>query len=283
MGKKKKSRPRPSPESLGLPLVGIDTHAHLDLAGDGDFGFGADEVGAVLDRARAAGVARVGNVFLGPGAFERNARLFKERSEVFFILGVHPHDAKTWDADCASAVEAAFRADSRIKALGEIGLDFHYDYSPRPVQDRAFREQLELARGLDVPAVIHSREAWDETLAVLDDMGFRDRPLVWHCFGGGPDMARAVLERGWTVSVPGTVSWRKADDLRAAVAGIPLDRMVLETDCPYLAPEPYRGKRNEPALTAFTAAAVAEAKGMEPAEVWEATAATAVRVFGLEE
>ncbi len=279
MGRKKKERLLP--ESLGLPCVGVDTHAHLDMAGEDGFGFGIDEVNEVLERAKAAGVARVGNVFLGPGAYGRNAGLFRDHPEVFFILGVHPHDAKAWDPDAASAVEAAFRSDPRLKALGETGLDFHYDYSPRPVQERAFREQLELARQLDVPPVIHSREALAETLAVLDDMGFRGRQLVWHCFGGGPDMAQAVLERGWTVSVPGTVTWRKADDLRLAVAGIELSRMVLETDCPYLAPEPWRGKRNEPALTAFTAVAVAEAKGMEPAQVWRATADTAARVFGL--
>ena len=279
MGRKKKERPLP--EALGLPCVGVDTHAHLDMVGEDGFGFAADEVDEVLARAKAAGVARVGNVFLGPEAFRRNAGLFRDHPEVFFILGVHPHDASHWDADTATAVQAAFRAEPRIKALGETGLDFHYDHSPRPVQERVFREQLELARQLDAPPVIHSREAWPETFAALDDMGFRDRPLVWHCFGGGPDMAREVLERGWTVSVPGTVTWRKADELRAAVAGIPLERMVLETDCPYLAPDPYRGKRNEPALTAFTAAAVAGAKGLEPAEVWRVTAETAARVFCL--
>lgn len=286
MGKKKTSRPRPTPESLQLPLVGVDTHAHLDMApdksGNGDFGFRGDELPEVLARARAAGVARVGNVFLGPEALARGAHLFDGHPGVFFILGVHPHDASSWNAGVAAAMEAAFRTETRLKALGETGLDFHYDYSPRDVQAAAFCEQLELARQLDVPPVIHSREAWSETLAVLDDMGFRDRPLVWHCFGGGPDMADAVLSRGWTVSVPGTVTWRKADALRAAVARVPLDRLVLETDCPYLAPDPWRGKRNEPAMTAFTAAAVAEVKGMEPAELWRATADTAARVFCLE-
>lgn len=285
MSKKKKARPRPSPESLGLPPVGVDTHAHLDMdpGPDGEgYGYAPAELGEVLARARTAGVARVGNVFLGPDAYARHKALFDERPEVFFILGVHPHDASSWDADTASAVEAAFRADPRIRALGETGMDFHYDYSPRPVQERVFREQLELARQLDAPPVIHCREALAETLAVLDDMGFRDRPLVWHCFAGGPDMARGLLERGWTVSAPGAVTWKRSDEVRAAMAEIPLERMVLETDCPFLAPDPYRGKRNEPALAAFTAAAVASAKGLEPAEVWRATAATAGRVLGLD-
>lgn len=282
---KKKHKVRPEPESLGLPLCGVDSHAHLDMR-DSD----ADEEGRelpddldeVMQAARRAGVAGVGNVFLGPEAYEQGKALFAERPEVFFILGIHPTNALEYSSERLERMRRAFQADPRLRAVGEIGLDYYWDDAPPAAQEIAFRAQLNLARELDLPPVIHCRDAEAETLRILDDEGFAGRALLWHCFGSGPEMANELLQRGWTLSIPGPVTYRKAEELQAAVAVIPLDRMLIETDSPYLTPEPWRGKRNHPALVAFTAATIAEIKGLTPTEVWRATGDNARRFFGLE-
>ena len=272
-----KKKNRPLPETLGLPLTGVESHAHLDMDPL------SEDVPGVLARARAAGVVQLVNVFLGPDAFEANAPLFADAPQVSFILGMHPHEAK----DCSDAVlarmQAAFVAEPRLKALGEVGLDYYYDRSPREVQRQALGRQLELARSRDLPVVIHSRDAHEDTLRILLDMGFAGRKLLWHCFGGDAAMAREILGHGWFVSIPGPVTYAKNEDLRRAVVDIPLERMTLETDCPFLAPDPWRGKTNEPALMAFTARAVAEIKGLDIAEVWTRTGGTAREFFGLGE
>lgn len=273
---KKKHRDRPSPETLGLAPLGVDTHAHLDMRG-----FEPGEIPDILDRARAAGVVRVGNVFLGPEAFAANAALFDAHPGVFFILGMHPTDCSGYAASSTQAMEAAFRINPRLRAVGEIGLDYHWDDAPPEDQRRAFREQLEMARGLDVPVVIHSRSAEADTLAILADMGFSGRPLVWHCFGGDAELARSVLSMGFHISVPGPVTYAKNEALAKAVAGIPLSRLMLETDAPFLTAEPWRGKRNEPCYLGFTAVRVAGLMGRAPDEVWRETAKNAEAFFGL--
>ncbi|MGE4298728.1 MAG: TatD family hydrolase [Desulfovibrionaceae bacterium] len=273
---KKKNRPAaPTPESLGLPRTGVESHAHLDMA---DF---APDLGAVLDRAAASGVAAIGNVFLGPDAYEANKNLFDRHPEVFFILGIHPHDASGCTPGALARMEAAFKADPRLKALGETGLDFFYDHSPRDDQRRALADQLALARGLDIPVVIHSRDAHPETVAILLDQGFAHRPVLWHCFGGDAALAATLVGHGWHLSIPGPVTFPKSDALREAAASVPLDRLMLETDCPYLTPHPYRGKRNEPAYTVFTAQEVARVRGMDVAELWTACGNNARRFFGV--
>ena len=271
----KKKRPRPEPESLGLPCVGVETHAHLDMED-----FDPDRE-ALLDKARAAGVALFGNVFLGPGAYARNKHLFDGRDDVFFLMGVHPNDAAGHSDEDVAAMYAAFRADERLRALGEIGLDYYWDHATPMQQQRCLADQLALAKELDLPVVIHSRDAEDDTVKALVAAGFAGRAVLWHCFGQGPDFARHILDQGWHISIPGPVTYRKNDPLRAAAAVIPLERMVLETDCPYLTPEPWRGKRNHPALMAFTARAVAEAQGTDTETVWRETAETARRFFGV--
>jgi TatD DNase family protein len=161
-------------------------------------------------------------------------------------------------------------------------LDYFYDYSPQEVQRRAFRDQLRLARDLDKPVVIHSRDAEDETIGILEDEGFSGRPLLWHCFGRDKDFAARVVEHGWLMSIPGTVTFKKSGSLREAVAHIPMDRLVVETDCPYMAPDPYRGKRNEPAFCVFTASEIARVKNMDVQDVWRQAAENAIGFFGLE-
>lgn len=274
MSKKKKTK-RPEPESLGLSPVGVETHAHLDMD---EF---AEDLDEVLERAAGSGVANIGQVFLGPSAYGKNRALFNGRKGFFFILGVHPHDATSLDQAALDAMRQAFAADPALKAVGEIGLDFFYDLSPRDVQRQAFRAQLRLAREVDKPVVVHSRDARDETMAILEDEGFAGRPLLWHCFGHGADFAARVVERGWLMSIPGTVTFKKSDVLREAVAAAPIERLVIETDCPYMAPEPYRGKRNEPAFCVFTAREIARIKGMDVQDVWRITAQNAMAFFGL--
>lgn len=256
-------------------LTGVDTHAHLNLSP-----LRKDIPGAVA-RAQGAGVERVGNVFLSPEQYLRDSPLFAGLAQVFFVLGIHPHEADSVEEGALDDLESALRGDSRIRALGEIGLDFNRELSSRQGQRERFREQLELARQLDWPVVIHSRDAEEETMETLLDMGFRDRPLLWHCFGLGADYASRILDCGWTISVPGMLTFKKADALRRAVSTIPLERLVLETDCPFLAPEPYRGRTNEPSLIPLIADEAARLHGGDREAVMRATAETARRFFHL--
>ncbi len=272
----KKSPERTPPESLNLPRVGVETHAHLDSR---EFSGDLEEV---LERAAASGIAAMGQVFLGPSAYQANRDLFVDRPEVFFLLGVHPNDADELSDAALADMAEAFASDDRLKALGEVGLDFYWKRVPLEVQERALREQLVLARERGLRVVVHSRDAFAETLAVLDDMGFRDRPVLWHCFGGDEAMACEILSRGWLASIPGPVTYPKNTELAQAVAAMDMDRLVVETDCPYLTPEPWRGKRNEPALAVFTAARVAQLKGLTVEEAWRRMGRTAAAFFGLD-
>jgi TatD DNase family protein len=274
--KKKKQTVRPLPEELGMPFGGVETHAHLDLEQY------AEDLDQVLERAARCGVSRLGNVFLGPDAYHAGRALFENRDQVFFLLGVHPHEAGNFAENDAARMEAAFRADPRLRALGEIGLDYYYDLAPRHVQVDVFKAQLALARDLDAPVVIHSRDAHDQAVMALKDLGFADRPVLWHCFGGDRTQAREIESLGWHLSIPGTVTFPKSTLLRQAVAAMDLERLVLETDCPFLSPEPYRGKRNEPAYMAFTCREVALLRDMDPAELWVKAGNTARAFFNLD-
>jgi TatD DNase family protein len=269
-----KRKPRKLPESLELPCVGADSHAHLDGR---DF-----DPRVMLARARACGVRTVGNVFLGPAAYHASRHVFAAEPDVFFLLGVHPHEAAGMTKEDLDLMRRAFVADSRLKAVGEIGLDYYYDHSPRAVQRDRFRRQLELALELEQPVVIHCREAEDDCLAILDEMGLPGYSLLWHCFGLGPDWAREILDRGWHVSVPGTVTYAKNEPLREAVKIIPPERLHLETDAPFLAPEPYRGQRNEPALIGFTAETVAALRNEDLHTVWARCGELTREFFGMD-
>ena len=265
----------PLPESFNLPPVGVETHAHLDFP---DF---ADDLDQVVARARAAGVVWLGNIFLSVEAYRKHQPRLSAIQGMFFTLGVHPHDASTLDQDGLADMAALFARDGQLRAVGEIGLDYYWNHSPRDAQVRAFRDQLALARELDKPVVVHSRDAERETLAILRDMGFPHRPLLWHCFGQGLELATEILSQGWHISIPGPVTFPKSIALRQSIPHIPLSRMVLETDCPFLAPQPFRGKRNEPAYLCYTAQAVANLRGRPVQEIWTACAATAKAFFNL--
>ena len=273
--KKKNSTPPAPPESLGLPPGGADSHAHLD---DKRF---AEDLDQVMDRARASGLSSIGNVFTSLEEWDEANERLSVYPELFFILGIHPIDADLWSDDAGERMRLIFEDNPRLKAVGEIGLDYYWDNQPRDLQERVFRAQLKLARELGRPVVIHCREAVDDTLRILLDEGFSGRPLLWHCFGQGVDLAETILEHGWHISIPGPVTFPANDALREAVKIIPDNRLHLETDCPYLAPEPWRGRRNEPAFTAFTAQTVAALREQDPAALWVACGDNTRRFFGL--
>ncbi|WP_299395443.1 TatD family hydrolase [uncultured Desulfovibrio sp.] len=272
----KKKTPRIDPLSCPLPSGGVDSHAHLD----GEE-FDADR-DAVIERAAAAGVSHIGNVFLDPLAFEERRHLFDAHPGVFFILGIHPCDGQRCTPEALDAVRAARAGEPRLRAVGEIGLDFHWDDCPRELQYEAFAAQLDLARELSLPVVIHCRDAEKECLMMLESRHFQEYPLLWHCFGGGPDLAHRILRNGWHISIPGPVSYPANSALREAVALIPDDRLLLETDAPYLSPVPWRGTRNESAYTVFTVRHMAEARNADPERLWLTCGDNARRFFGID-
>ncbi len=276
MGKKKKNQAPPvAPESFNLPCNGADSHAHLD---DKRF---SDDLDAVLERARAAGVASIGQVFTSLEEWNEAHTRLAAYPELFFILGIHPIDADLWSVEAGQRIRDIFAQETRLKAVGEIGLDYYWDNQPRDLQAAVFRAQLSLGKELGVPVVIHCRDAVDDTLAILLEAGFSGRPLLWHCFGHGAALAETILEHGWHISIPGPVTFSANRDLQDAVKIIPDNRLLLETDCPYLTPNPYRGQRNEPAYMVFTGLAVAELRGQDPAELWTRCGDNARRFFGV--
>lgn len=255
-------KPRPLPQELDLPSGGADSHVHLDM------GELKPSLDLVLTRARDCGISTLGNVFMGPEAYAQGRKVFENHDQVFFILGIHPHEAGTYTSGIAAQMVECVKKDQKIKAIGEIGLDFFYKHSSPEKQKHAFREQLRLAKDMNMAVVIHSRDAYAETVDILLETGFRDHPLLWHCFSQGPDQAREIMSYGWKISVPGTVTYKKNTILRQAVEAIHPHHLLLETDCPFLAPEPYRGKENEPALLGFTALEIAQVKNMNLQELW---------------
>jgi TatD DNase family protein len=242
----------------------IDTHAHLDALDD--------PAGAVA-RAHAAGVDRI--VAIGSGMASTRATLAIAAREdgISVAAGVHPHQA----ADRESLAELAALVDGQAVAIGEIGLDFYRDYAPRDDQRRVFVEQLRLAESLHKPVIIHTRAASEETADLLGDF---DGTVVMHCFSS-PELLAVALERGYYVSFAGNVTYPKAVDLRDAAAKIPAERILAETDCPYLAPQPVRGKQNEPAYVVHTIASLAETRGEDADELARRIDANAAAAFGL--
>ena len=241
----------------------IDSHCHL--AGE-EF---ASDLESVVSRARAAGVSAA-LCILAAGdrqEAERAARVRQVWQQVRFAAGVHPHQAGEFAGKVDDARHAVRRAveEHRACAIGEIGLDYHYDFSPRDIQREIFRAQIELALELDLPVIIHTREATEDTFEILRETGAGNLRGVFHCFTGDEAMARAALDVNFYLSFAGIVTFPRADSIRAAARMAPADRVLAETDAPYLAPVPYRGKRNEPAYVAEVVAKLAEVRSV-PAE-----------------
>ena len=257
----------------------IDSHCHL---ADETF---ASDLEVVVARAREAGLERV-MVILEAGN-EQEAlqarRLETLWPETRVSIGVHPHAAHQYAGDAeraAGAVRAQFAATPSARAIGEIGLDYHYDYSPRDVQQQVFRAQIRVARELNRPVVIHTREAEDDTIAILREEGQGDLRGVLHCFTGTPSLAANGLALGFYVSLAGIITFPKAAELRETARSVPLDRLLVETDSPFLAPVPYRGKRNEPAYVTQVAAALADLHGVTGGELARRTTANFHSLFG---
>ena len=280
-------------------LEWFDSHCHLQDEFDGPAGDGpvephADRLAATIARAAEAGVTRL--VCVGTGAESSAEAVSLARSlrrpggpaaaegvAMWATVGLHPHDAvdgvESLDAVLAAELgPEADRSDPVVVGIGECGLDYHYDHSPRPVQREAFALQVELARRHDLALVIHTREAWDDTFDVLRSVGLPDRTII-HCFTGGPDEARRCLDLGASLSFSGVVTFKNAQEVRDAAVLCPLDRLLVETDSPFLTPVPHRGSANEPARVPLVGAAIALVRGVVTAEVAAHSTANARRAF----
>lgn len=248
----------------------VDSHCHLDFP---DF---AAEREAVVARARAAGVGAMLTIGTRLDQFDGVRAIAEVDAAIWCSVGAHPHEA----ADHAALLPAeltALAAHPKVVGIGETGLDFHYDLSPRDIQERVFRAHIAASHATGLPLIIHAREADCEIAKILEEQ--HPPPGVMHCFSSGRELAEAALALGFYISVSGIVTFKNAEDLRAIVRDLPLERLLVETDCPYLAPVPYRGKRNEPAFVAATAAAVAALKGVALERLAEATTANFFRLF----
>jgi TatD DNase family protein len=243
----------------------IDNHCHLRV----------DDDGAIAD-ARDAGVARLITVGTDLEHSLIAVRVAEANADVWATAGVHPHDA-TQGLDGI----AALLTHPKVVAVGEAGLDYYYDHSPRDVQQSVFAAQIALANAHDLPLVIHTRDAWEDTFRILDREG-TPRRTVFHCFTGGPDEADGALARGALLSISGIVTFKSATDVREAIARAPIDRLLVETDSPYLAPVPHRGKPNRPALVPLIGAAVATLKGCTVAEFETVTWSNTCSFYGLD-
>ena len=258
----------------------IDSHCHID--GDA-FDEDRDEV---VKRAKDSGVATMLNIGTGDphsDDFQKAVAVAEKYDGVYASVGVHPHDAKLYDDKAEQHLSDLVKSSEKVIAWGEIGLDFYYEHSPRDVQQQVFRRQIRKARELDLPIIVHSRDADDETVEILKQecSGEAFRGGIMHCFGGTPSMAEDLMKIGFLISFAGNVTFKKADQLRDAARVVPLDRLLVETDCPFLTPVPFRGKRNEPAYVEHTARFLAEFYAVEFETLAKRTTQNFMEFFGL--
>jgi TatD DNase family protein len=253
----------------------IDSHCHLD-----DEQFDSDRV-QTIERAVEAGIELMLSIGTGDGPpdLEAAVRLADVFEPVYATVGVHPHNAAKADSHAFDNLRTLL-SHPKVIALGEIGLDYHYDFSPRERQREVFVEQIRIARAERMPIVIHTREAWDETVLLLQEhWAATGLPGIMHCFTGGPQEAKAALDLGFSLSFGGVVTFPKALENQEAARQVPLERLLIETDSPYLAPVPYRGKRNEPAFIVHTAQKIADLRGIQIEELEAATAKNFRKLF----
>jgi TatD DNase family protein len=259
----------------------IDSHAHLDVP---NYDADRDEV---INRAREAGVEMMLEICgsdVAKGSLDVGLRLAEDYPFIYAAIGLHPHEASLYD----EALERKFLAMSeheKVIGWGEIGLDYHYDHSPREDQRRVFRRQLELALDRRKPAIVHTREAEEDTIQILGEVwagaGGSEIGGIIHCFTGTQKLADAAIGMGFRISFSGVITFKNAGDLREVARTVPMDRLLIETDCPFLAPLPYRGKRNEPAYVRETAAKLAEIKGVGVEEIARVTSDNFKCLFNL--
>ena len=251
----------------------IDSHCHLDFP---DF---SAELDAVVARARAAGIARMVTISTRVHRQAGLLAIAERFADVYASVGTHPHYAHE-ELDIAAADLVAYTRHPKVVAIGEAGLDYHYDRSPRDAQERGFRTHIAAARETGLPLVIHSREADADTARILEEeTGKGAFPAVLHCFTGGSDLARRAIALGHFISFTGILTFKNSADLRAIAAALPADRVLVETDAPYLAPLPFRGKRNEPAYVVETANVLAETRGVSSDDIARQTSDNFFRLF----
>jgi len=263
-------------------MIFIDSHCHID--GEA---FDADR-DVVIKRAREAGVKMMLVVGTGDATdfenFSRVVRLAEKHENIFASVGVHPHDAKTFDAESERRLIELAKSSEKVIAWGEIGLDFYYDHSPPEVQKEIFRRQIKIANELNLPIIIHSRDADDETVEILIEECAHEnfRGGIMHCFGGNPQMAESLMNIGFLISFAGNVTFKKADNLRDSARVVPLNKLLIETDSPYLAPIPFRGKRNEPMFVVETAKFLADFYNVDLKVLAKATTQNFRQLFKIE-
>ncbi|MGM0409865.1 MAG: TatD family hydrolase [Bacillota bacterium] len=252
----------------------FDTHAHLDFP---RFDKDRDEV---IKRAQNKGVKNIVNIGSNMTTSRNSVELSRRYENIYAAIGIHPHDADTFNLNVSKKLNKLADND-KVVAIGEIGLDFHYDNSPREKQKQSFRAQLRLAKKLDLPVVIHTRDADKETLNILKDEKAIDIGGIMHCFASDKKMAKEILDLGFYIAFGGLITFKNLSNLRDVVKEVPLDRLLIETDSPYLTPEPHRGKRNEPAYVKFVAEKIAEIKGIAVEEVTKITTENAKKVYDI--
>ena len=257
----------------------VDSHAHIDGA---EFDVDRNEV---LARASQAGVDLILNVGTGApseGVLQRAVEFGDHYESIYTAIGIHPHDARFYDDDTETLIKKLAAGHPKVIAWGEIGLDFHYDNSPRDVQVNVFERQLRAAQTANLPVIIHTREAESETIAILRaEYGSAKRRGIFHCFSESQTMADAALDLGFMISFSGIVTFKKAEDLRSVALRVPLERLLIETDSPFLSPIPHRGKRNEPAFAIEVARCLANLHGLSLSEVCSITSNNFRKFFNL--
>jgi TatD DNase family protein len=253
----------------------IDSHAHLEMP---EF---RKDLNEVLQRAKDSGVGYIFTVGTERRDWKRALEIASSHPSVYAILGVHPHNAKEIDEKTYPTLKELCQHE-KVKAYGEIGLDFFRNHSPREVQLKRFCEQIALARELKLPIVVHDREAHRETLEILKSERAGENSGIIHCFSGDEKMARACIDMGFYISIPGSITYKNAEEFREIVNHLPLEALLVETDAPFLTPVPFRGKRNEPGYVRYTAEKIAEIKKISLEKVAEVTTENAMRVYRLD-
>ncbi|MEN1760168.1 TatD family hydrolase [Anoxynatronum sibiricum] len=254
----------------------FDSHAHLD-----DQKFSEDLI-AVLQRAKEAGVTHMLNPGANMASSQKAVALAASHEGLYAAVGIHPHDVKDMLPQHLDQLEVLTR-EPKVVAIGEIGLDYHYNFSPQEDQQRWFKEQLQLARRLHLPVIIHDREAHGDVFDLIEATGVAETGCVLHCFSGSVEMAREYVKRGIYISLAGPITFHNARKTREVAAEIPLEWLLIETDCPYLAPVPHRGRRNEPGYVPRVADAIAAAKDIPVEEVAAHTMANTKKLFRITE
>jgi len=261
-------------------MIFVDSHCHIDgEAFDAD----RDEI---IQRAKDAGVKIMLNVGTGnphTGEIKKAVEVAENYENVFASVGVHPHDARVYDDKAENYLIDLMKSSEKVIAWGEIGLDFYYDHSPREIQIEVFKKQIRIAKDLNSPIIIHSRDANEETVEILqDECSYENfRGGIMHCFGGTAEMAQELIKIGFLVSFAGNVTFKKAENLREAARVVPLDKLLIETDCPFLTPVPFRGKRNEPSFVVHTAKFLADFYEITLEDLARATTQNFLNFFNL--